>query len=211
MDTLSYSYKLGVKEEIVNALREVFGGEYPDTLYAGRISVASEYPMTEVQYPLIVIRFTSNQVKNIGVGHYEIDPSFPESEVLHWRFNGSLTFTVYALTPIDRDKILAGLTNLFAFGRDIPAFQNFQTAVRDQRFVTLVVMSDSFTEGTDMAMPPAWNPVSNELLFSNSMTFQVFGEFFTSPTTGSLVEIDEIDVTPTLDPNLVDYPKLPQP
>ena len=205
MDTISYSYKLGIKEEVVNALRAVFGSTYPDNTLAGKIHIASEYPGTEVRYPLIVMRFNPSEVKNIGVGHYEIDPSFPDKEVLHWRFSGTIMFTVYALTPLDRDKVMAGLTNLFAFGRDIPAFAGFQNQIRNQKFVTLVIMSDSFTEGTDMAMPPAWNPTSNELLFSNSMTFQVFGEFFTAPSTGDLVEIDEVDIYPTLDNTYRDF------
>ena len=204
MDTVSYSYKLGIKEEVVNALRAIFNDTYPDALYAGHVDVVSEYPGREVTYPLIVMRFSPQEVKNIGVGHYEFDPNFPGKRILHWRFSGSITFTVYAESPIDRDAIMAGLTNLFAFGQDIPAFQNFQLSVRNQRFVTLVIMSDSFTEGTDMAMPPAWNMNSNQLLFSNSMTFQVFGEFFTEPSTGNLVEIEEIDVFPTLDTNLND-------
>lgn len=199
MDNISYSYKLGIKEEIVNALRSVFGNSYPDTTYAGRIQVVSEYPVTETKYPLVVMRFAANETKNIGIGHYEFDPDYPGKEVLHWRFSGAITFTVYALTTVDRDKILAGLTNLFAFGKDIPEFQNFRDRVSNQHFVTLVIMSDSFTEGTDMAMPPAWSATSNELLFSNSMTFQVFGEFFTSPTTGNLVTVDEVNVYPTME------------
>lgn len=206
MDNISYSYKLGIKEEVVNALRLVFGPTYPDSQYASKVMIASEYPGLEVEYPLIVMRFTSNEVKNVGVGHWEIDPAFPSKEVLHWRFTGSITFTVYALSPLDRDKILSGLTNLFAFGRDIPAFANFQNQVRNQTFVTLVIMSDAFNEGTDSAMPPAWNPTSNELLYSNSMIFQVFGEFFTSPSTGDLVEIDSVNVYPTMDTNIVDFP-----
>lgn len=205
MDNISYSYKLGIKEEVVNALRLVFGPTYPDAQYASKVQIASEYPGLEVQYPLVVMRFTPQEVKNIGVGHWEIDPAYPSKEVLHWRFNGSIMFTVYALSPLDRDKIMAGLTNLFAFGRDIPAFANFQTQVRNQRFVTLVIMSDAFNEGTDMAMPPAWNPTSNELLFSNSMTFQVFGEFFTAPSTGDLVEIDTVEVYPTVDDIVTDF------
>ena len=205
MDNISYSYKVGIKEEVINALRLVFGPTYPDATYADKVDVTSEYPGTEVKYPLVVVRFTPNEVKNIGVGHYEIDPLFPMDEVLHWRFSGALMLTVYALTPIDRDAIMAGLTNLFAFGKDIPAFAKFQDQIRNQRYVTLVIMSDSFTEGTDMAMPPAWNPQSNELLFSNSMTFQVFGEFFTSPSSGDLIEISEIDLFPTLDSNYSDY------
>lgn len=206
MDTISYSYKIGIKEEVVGALRTVFGPTYPDAELADKIQVSSEYPGTEVRYPLIVMRFSPNQVKNIGVGHYEIDPDYPSKEVLHWRFDGSIMFSVYALTPLDRDKVMAGLTNLFAFGRDIPVFANFQNQVRNQKYVTLVIMSDAFNEGTDTAMPPAWNPTSNELLFSNSMTFQVFGEFFTTPSTGDLVEIDEVDIYPTLDTTLSDYP-----
>jgi hypothetical protein len=198
MDTISYSYKLGVKEELVEALRVAFGPNYPDPTYAGKVHVVSEYPGTEVQYPLVVMRFNPSEVRNVGIGHYEFDPDYPGKEVLHWRFSGSVTFTVYALSPLDRDAIMSGLTNLFAFGKDIPVFENFQLQVRNQRFVTLVVMSDSFTEGSDMAMPPPWNPTSNEMIFSNSMTFQVWGEFFTAPTTGDLIEIDSVNVTPTI-------------
>lgn len=205
MDTISYSYKIGVKEELIEALRLAFGPTYPDKQYAGKIHIASEYPGTEVRYPLIVMRFNPNDIRNVGVGHYEFDPDFPGKEVLHWRFSGAITFTVYALSPLDRDAVMSGLTNLFAFGKDIPAFENFQLQVRNQRFVTLVVMSDSFTEGTDMAAPPAWNPTSNELLFSNSMTFQVWGEFFTAPTTGDLIEIDSISISPTVDDLYTDF------
>jgi len=207
MDKISYSYKLGVKEEIVNALRRVFSESYPDPTYRGHIEVVSEYPGQEVSYPLVVVRFQSQEVKNIGIGHYELDAAFPGQRVLHWRFQGSLTFTVYGETPIDRDRILAGLTNLFAFGRDIPEFQDFQDDIHDQQFITLTILSDSFTEGTDMAMPPSWNPTSNQLLFSNSMTFQVFGEFFTEPSTGDLIEVDSVTINPILDINFEDFPQ----
>jgi hypothetical protein len=208
MDSISYSYKLGVKEEVVEALRAVFNEVYPDPAYRGHVDVVSEYPSREVTYPLIVVRFQSQEVKNIGIGHYELDASYPGQRVLHWRFQGTISFTVYGETPIDRDKILAGLTNLFAFGADIPEFANFQEDIHDLKFITLTILSDSFTEGTDMAMPPAWNPNSNQLLFSNSMTFQVFGEFFTEPSTGDLVEIDAVTINPIMDINFEDFPQL---
>src|SRR6476646_5417126 len=166
MNSLTYSYKIGVKEQVVEALRHVFNDQYPDSQLRGHISVVSEYPGTETTYPVIVVRFQPQEVKNIGIGHYEFDDASPGKRILHWRFQGTITFTVYALTTIDRDKILAGLTNLFAFGTDIPEFQTFQDQIHDQTFVTLTILSDSFSEGTDMAMPPSWNPTSNELLFS---------------------------------------------
>lgn len=195
MDTISYSYKVGIKEEVVNAMRGVFGSTYPDPEYAGKIHVTSEYPTTEIQYPLIVVKFNPTEVKNMGVGHYDIDENF--MKILHWRFMGNIRFEVYALTPIDRDRILSGLSNLFAFGQDIPAFADFGERIRNQEFVTLVLMTHSYVEGGESAGPVSWDQ-NNELVFSNSITLDCWGEFFTNPTTGGLVEIDEIDISATV-------------
>lgn len=195
MDTINYAYKIGIKEDIINSLRKVFESDYPDQELASRISIVSEYPINEVQYPMVVIRFNSSRLDNIGIGHYELSDDVPYSRILHWIFEGTLNFTVNALTPLDRDKVIVGLLNLFAFGPDIPVFQNFRDQIMNQEFVTMTLMTDSIQETGDSVTNPSWDQ-NNELVFTDSLILRVIGEFFTEPTTGNLIEIDTINLYP---------------
>ena len=195
MNNISYAYKIGIKEDIINALRNVMGSSYPDSSLAGKIQVVSEYPIDEVQYPMVVVRFNPSTLKNIGVAHYELSVDSPGSRLLHWRFDGNISFTVYALSTLDRDKVIVGLLNIFAFGSEIPAFEGFRQQVLNQQFVTMTLMTDFIREGGDQIATPAWDS-QNEMIFTDSLTLDVFGEFFTDPTTGDLIEIDQVSMFP---------------
>lgn len=197
MAAISYEYKTGVKREIVSALRKVLGDSYPDPALAGKIQVSSEYPQGEISYPLVSVRFNPGEIQNIGIGHYETainNDGIPE-KVLHWRFQGTLTLTVYALSPVDRDMVITGLINLLAFGTEIPGFSLFRQEINDYDYVSLTIMGDSIQEAGDSVVNPPWD-ANNEVIFTDSITVPVFGEFFTQPTTGGLVQISGVSLYP---------------
>lgn len=203
MSQIYYNYKVGIKEEIINALRLVFDKDtYPDKTYAGKVYIGSEYPNTEIQYPMIIIRYQPSLLKNIGIAHYELDVDNPLQKLLHWRFQGSLQFQVNALTPLDRDSIIDGLLTILAFGPEIPSFQNFRYQVMDQTFVTMTLITDDIQESGDSNYNPSWD-TNNEMVYVDTLSIQIFGEFFTNPATGDLVEIDQVSIYPTIDTSLI--------
>lgn len=194
--TLSTQYKIGVKREIVGALRKAFGDAYPDPMLANRVSVVAEYPLKEVNYPLVVMHFNPGNITNMGIGHYEVDNSTGDATIVkRWMFEGSITLTVYALTPMDRDMVILGLLNMFAFGDLIAGFADFWQEIRDYDWVALQINTDHVQEGGDQVVTVPWGDDETPV-FSDSLTFEVFGEFFTVPTTGELVQISQVNVYP---------------
>lgn len=194
--TISYAYKVGVKREMVQALRDAVNS-WPDLNFRGKVKVVNEWPLTEIDYPMIVLHFAEESIENIGIGHYEVafDDSGTPYKLLHWMFKGQLTFTVYANTPLDRDMISVGILNLIAFGKEIPEFENFHKEVTDNDFVALQMLTDKIIPGGDGVTAPPWgNPDDN--IFTASYGVQLLGEFFTDPRTSNLVMINQVIAYP---------------
>lgn len=66
-------YKTYIKQVLVNALRSMFEN-HPDPILANTKSTI-DFPMTEVEYPAVVVRFYERSIKNAGVGHREYFPT----------------------------------------------------------------------------------------------------------------------------------------
>lgn len=197
MNTLSLEYKIGIKKEIVNALRKVFDNDYPDEQLRGKVKVHAEYPLSEITYPMVLVKFNPGKIQNIGIGWWEYDETKEGdmARVLHWMFEGSLAFEVYALTPLDRDMVIVGLVNLFAFGTEIPGFVDFHNEISDYDYVAMSLMMDHMQEGGDSVVTVPWGN-QDEPVFTDSITLDLIGEFFTNPTTGALVRINAVKVYP---------------
>jgi hypothetical protein len=201
--TISYAYKVGLKREIVQATRDAFS-TWPDEQYRGKVAVVNEWPLSEIKYPMVVLHFQENSIQNIGVGHFEIDYDADGSafKLMHWVFEGVLTFTVYANDPLDRDKLAVGILNMFAFGREIPEFKHFMDELVDDDFIALQVNTDKIIPGGDNTVTPPWgNPDDN--IFSTSYGVEILGEFFTDPRTSDLVRIDKIIARPYIQGHLM--------
>lgn len=99
-------YKTYLKQCIVEALTAVFE-DHPDTLLQDT-KVRLESSFEEADYPTIVVGFQETDVRDAGVGHYE--RSFDETSGLWYKqrrkhYYGNLTFTISALSTLDRDLI----------------------------------------------------------------------------------------------------------
>lgn len=196
---ISTQFKVGVKREIVGALRKAFGPNYPDTELANRVSVVAEYPTKEVSYPMVVFHFNPGLIQDTGLGNFEI--AYTEqgepAQVKRWRFEGSITLTVYALSPFDRDMVILGLLNMFAFGDEIVGFADFWKEIRDYDWVELQINTGTIQESGDQVVTVPWG--DDELpVFTDSLTLQVIGEFYVEPKTGNLVQISSVPVYPYL-------------
>jgi len=198
MTTLNTDYILGMKKEIVTALRDVFSSpDYPDNNLKGHIHVDWEYPFEPANYPMIYITFNENMLQNVGIGHYEpyLDDYGIPMRIFHWKFSGLLTFHILAESQQDRDMLRVGLVNLLALGRDAPEFKVFFDEVHDADYLVLHLLTDDLHPGGDARVPAPWGG-DDRFIYNTQYSIPVFGEFWSDPTTGNLVEIDHVELYP---------------
>lgn len=197
---LVLSYKMGIKYAIMNALRKLFASGYPDTILANKVKVISDYPLEEIEFPVIVIRFQPGRLENRGIGHYELAPvNGQDTTTYHWIFDGRVSFEVYAKTPADRDMIITGLTNIFAFGDHMDPFQDFRIEIDNSDFIVITLGFHSLQEEGDNIGTVPWGDDATEKVYTDGLSMPVFGEFYTNPHTGGLVRIVHVQVNATIE------------
>ncbi len=195
---ITTDYKIGLKREVVNALKPMFGNqfEYPDL--RNHVFVGLEYPMKRIQYPAIYVTFQEEEIRNAGIGHVELD--YTEDQhwpklIKRWIFNGTLNFNVIALNALDRDRLSSALISMIAFGEYDPQFSEFWNEMRDQDYVAVAPLMDRIIPGGEQIGAVPWES-EDELQFGNSYSIKVFGEFWSKPESGELIEISAVDLYP---------------
>lgn len=194
MAQITYSYPMGVKREIKDALQDVFS-KHPD-VQQRKTKVSLEFPLDLQKYPAIFITYDEKLQQNVGLGHIEYTEDDTPRYFKRWRFEGQINFNIYALTTQDRDMLGSTLINLLAFSDEIPEFTDFQREIYDSDFVSMTIMSDNVvTAGDQPPITADWSG-GDELVYPKSYSVNVNGEFFTDPTTAQLIEINDIDLFP---------------
>lgn len=194
---INFDYPIGVKKEIMSAFTPVFQSTFPDTELRNRIKISLEWPNSAAHYPAIYVTYQEGPLENMGVGHieYDLDSNGAPIQVMHYRFTGQLNFNILALSPLERDRIAAGLVNLLAFGDVIPEFANFKNEIADGDYVRLVLLTDRITPQGLQTNPVPWdNP--DEMVFAQTYSVQLFGEFYSEISSGNLVRISAVEVYP---------------
>lgn len=194
---ITFDYPIGVKKEVMSAFIPMFGDVYPDVALRDRIKVSLEWPDSREKFPAIYVTYSEGPIETMGVGHieYSLDENGAPTEAMHYQFNGQLNFNIMALSPLERDQIAAGLVNLLAFGDVIPEFANFKDEIADGDYVRLVLMTDRITPQGQQTNPVPWdNP--DEMLFTQTYSVQLHGEFYSQVGSGNLVRISRVEVYP---------------
>lgn len=111
-------YKRLIKRTLVSAMRTVFSAEYPDPQLR-ELYVSTTFPLKREEFPAIILEYRENSVENAGVGHIEeiYDSNYNVVPLKHFRFDGSIAFKCYALSPLDIDILTDSVMELLAFGR----------------------------------------------------------------------------------------------
>lgn len=188
----TYDYPLGVKREVVSSIKPFFTKEnYPDKELAGRINVSLDWPQTQTKYPSIFVTYTEGPIRNMGVGHveYGFNDNYEGVEYKHYQFNGQFNFNVLALTPLERDRLAAGLVNLLAFDK------TFLEGLNDADYTTLVVNTEVITPRGTNQTPVPWES-QDEMIFSQTYSVPVHGEFYSNADTGELIQISAVQAWP---------------
>jgi len=195
---VKFNYTQGVKRAIVSSLKPLFNDpEFPIDELRGHVYVGLEYPLTEANYPAIYITFQEQQLKNVGLGHYEegVNEDGSPYFLKHWMFTGSINFNILSTSPEERDKLGSVLVNLLAFG-DVDSWLNrFQQHVLQSTYIDLQYLTDIIHPGGEVVGQPPWGS-ETELVFGVNYAIDVLGEFYSHIFTGDIVTIERVDVYP---------------
>lgn len=193
--TYTIRYKTYVKEALVEALRAVFS-QHPDEILR-RTNINIDFPLTEADYPAIIVRFYERDIHNAGVGHVE----FFESETnpgrwnkyKHYLYQGDIEFAVYALSSVDRDLISDSIVEILAMG-ELTTYTNtfLQRIYAPDATAEPVSVDHMINLNTDQIqgfgetqIPVPWAS-EDELVYQTSYRIGIHGEIYSlTPADGA--------------------------
>lgn len=176
-----------VTEAIVTALRDVFNGSYNRDPQLANLKVTNNFPLVEADYPCIVVEYEPSRVSNAGIGHEEwfVDSTGVFRKWNHNRFEGTLNFDIYGLSPFDRDLLADSLEEVLRFGRldaqldkffiDIYGDPNDKTV--ELLFTQLMLNVDDIASGGNSAALAPWSP-EDTMVYQTSETLQIHGGYY---------------------------------
>jgi len=194
------SYKTTINRTIVNSLRDVFTTAYPDSDFQN-LKIAGAFPLTEIEYPAIICKYAEGPINNAGVGHVEFFPG-PDGAIRKWkhrRFEGTLEFTIAALSPLDRDVLSDAFVEVMSFGDLTELQNNFFLRIYGDLGVNVGVIGllQQLTLNTDNIMPTGetaniapWQP-EDVMVYLNGYSVECHGGFYNSPPTNVLGPIQD--------------------
>jgi hypothetical protein len=194
------SYLALVKTTMVNAISNTFDDQYPVAQFQG-VHASIEYPNQAQNYPGIWIDYddTSDLVR-AGIAHEEShDPVTGELVPVftRWRFAGTATFTVVALTSLERDLLFDEVVNTIAFGSQDEIRGRFRRFVDADPYVIIEPNYDSLPVGGSAATPGTpWG--TDEIVYERTVSLDMIGEFYPEMATGSIALLSRIQLDPPI-------------
>lgn len=199
-------YRRLVTTTIIEALRSVFDESYNREPQFRNLKVTQKYPLVKVDYPALVVEYEDKLIANAGVGHEEWfdDPDGIIRKWHHRRFEGTLTFTIYALSTIDRDLFADALVEVLSFGRLDAQLTQFFTRVYGDKtqpfswatlFNQLMLNIDEIDGGGNNASVAPWQP-EDVLVYTTSYSIDVHGGFYNTLLSDTWPYLTAVNVDP---------------
>lgn len=200
-------YKTYVKKALVESLRAVFAN-HPDDVTVRNATVGIDFPMTEADYPSIVIRFYERKLRNAGIAHREWlspdDGGTGYHPFKHILYNGDIEFAIYALSSMDRDIMTDALVQTLMMAdiesytqafldRIYAANPNVDPYSREHYINLNTDEVQGFGEQQQIA---PWMP-EDVLVYQTSYRLGIFGEFYSlAPSSESYGVVEAVETYP---------------
>jgi hypothetical protein len=192
------SYLTLVKTSMVDAVLGTFDADYPVQQFRG-VHASIEYPVSAQAYPGIWIDYDDTaDLARAGVAHVEHHD--PDTGVLvpaftRWRFAGTATFTVVALSSLERDLLYDELVSVIAFGSEDSVRGRFRHFIDSNEYVIIEANYDTLTVGGSAATPGTpWG--TDEIVYERTISLDLIGEFFPDRATGTPALLSRIQLDP---------------
>lgn len=186
-------YLTHLKTMNVEALRETFDDEYPVERWRG-IHVSIEYPIEQANYPGIWVDYSDvGKLTIAGVDHKEYATTVEDGAIpfTRWKFTGYVSYTVTALTSLERDLLYDEMVKILAFGKFDPMRSRFRKYIEDNDFIAANMDFDEIEPQGNAAAPGTpWG--TDEIIYERTLNMEIMGEFVSSAETGELLRLSEI-------------------
>jgi len=191
-------YLTKLKTMLTTALRDTFDLGFPEEDFRN-IKIGIEFPIEPQDYPGIWVNYTpAGPVRVAGVGHIEYDVNEAGSAsrpFTRWFYSGEASFTIVALTSLERDRLHDELIRVLAFGRENPATSDFRKRIESNEFIACGFDWDAISiRGMSETVGTPWQ--TDDLIYEVELAMECFGEFISDSQDASLVPLSEVRVTP---------------
>jgi hypothetical protein len=186
-------YLAELKATVVKGLRDTFDNDFPIADFRN-VRIGLDFPINKQEYPSVWVDYDpSGPLRIAGIGHSEYaEEGTGYTSLYRWTFSGSVSFTVVALTSLERDRLLDALIQVLAFSR-LPG----RTGLRDliEHPDSLIGMNFDWDEveqrGFSTAPGTPWG--TDEMMYEGTLAMEVVGEFVVSDAS-VLVPVSRIEV-----------------
>ncbi len=187
------------KSTLTQALKNVFTSAYPVSDFQN-LYISIEYPMLEQNYPGCWVGFEPmGNLEKGGIDNYEgyamYDVYGQPDSLSRWRAQGFATFTIGAMTALQRDRLFDEMVRVIAFNQETPvvSFREYVETLNplismNLNVDTIIVKGMSEGEGTP------WG--TSEIIYEATLAVETVIEFASDNQNQNLTPLSAIEVTP---------------
>lgn len=180
---------------LTQAVRLTFDSNFPIPEFQN-IHVSPEFPILREDYPAIWVDFEpTGPLITAGIGGTNLYTEPDENDVVHaykkWLFRGYATYTIMALTSLERDRIFDEVVKMIAFAQLNPQYFIYRQTIENNPWIGTQVDFDSISQrGKSATSGTPWG--SDDILYEITTASQVIGEFASDPSTGEFILLDSV-------------------
>jgi hypothetical protein len=188
-------YIVPLKTAVVEATRSVFDADYVEEDFRD-LHVSIEFPVDQQEYPAIWVDWEPvGELTSAGINHKEIlerdEDDGGDAIVRRWRFQGNVTFTIVAMTSLERDRLVDEMIRVLAFGDRHTSTMGFRQSIESNDFVGINFDFDEVAQRGFTASPGTpWG--TDDLVYEGTVAVECVGEFVSDPQEGTLLRISKV-------------------
>jgi hypothetical protein len=191
-------YLVPLKTLLTEALKRTFDSEYVNADFRD-LHASIEFPMEPQHYPGIWVDY--NPVGNLqiaGIDHIEYAEPSPgglSRRYTRWKFQGEASFTLVALSSLERDRLHDELVRVMAFGSEQDQTSEFRSYIEDNEFLAVNFDFDEISARSfASSLGTPWQ--TDDMIYEAEIAMECFGEFVSDGQTQTLVPLSAVQVIP---------------
>lgn len=189
------TYKRAIKSIVTYALRDVFDSSFEGESAFASLSISLEYPYQPVDFPCVFISYDESKLESAGANR-EYESSGTSGRYQRWKYEGTVSLNILALTNYERDYLSDSLLGVLAFAKMRGDTSHFEEVLASSNYVRMSAALGKLTTLGEAVEPLPWEAPG--YLYVTGYKFPVYGEFLSDVKTYSLF-IEEIDEIPYLE------------
>jgi hypothetical protein len=187
-------YLVELKTLLTRSMRQVFDATYPNAQFRN-LRIGIEYPNARTDYPGIWVDFEpTGDIEIANRKEYSVDPVSGTSRMnMRWYYKGYATYTLVALTSLERDLLFDEVTSVFAFDKVSDEAAKFRASIESNDLIAANFDFDKIGQRGFAANPGTpWG--TDEVVYEVTVAMGCFGEFISDPGSATLVPLSAVKV-----------------